>query len=66
MDLLKYLENQISEGKEIDLNEIQIKLNAMSDQLGIIKMLVDLAKLYYPERVNNGHFNPKFFRSKKF
>ena len=56
-----YLENQISEGKEIDLNEIQIKLNARSDQLGTIKMLVDLAKLYYPEGVNNGHFNPKFF-----
>ena len=56
-----YLENQIAEGKEIDLNEIQIKLNARSDQRGIIRMLVDLAKLYYPEALSSGSFNPKFF-----
>jgi len=56
-----YIKKQISEGKEIDIHEIQIKLNARPNQLGTIKMLIDLAKLYYPEGLSSANFNPKFF-----
>lgn len=50
--------NAVKEGRSVNMEIVNAKIKTKNK--GILKMLIDLSKLYYPEGVSTGNFNKIF------